>query len=240
MSVFDDPGFLGGVVGAGAALIGAAAAYRAAKTQYVTEYNYRKWDALRAVLVELYANQPALTRDLDRSLPARLVRAHRRENALPKLQGYIRQTALYETAIYQALFADLIATQFGSELAVYYRRLAWLNEWTPKATQAEIAQNFDDYVWKMANAILVADDLIPQIVEEIAKSPVKTLDRNFSLGDFMEMRRRSVFMAELSKFDLDSAQEILDRKSSRQVPEVLLGARHELASYIQAAKLVPE
>jgi hypothetical protein len=244
MSVSNDPGFLDAVVGAEAALFGAviggAATYFAAKTQYVTEYNYRKWDALRAVLIELYANQPALTLDLDRSLPACLARAHLRENALGKLGGYIEQARHYDNAIYEALFADLIATRFGSELALYYRRLAWLNDWAPKATPQEISRNFDDYVRAMANAILVADDLVPQIAEEIAKSPIKTLDRNFSLGDFMETRQRSVFLAQLSKFNLESAQEILDGRTLRQLPEVLLNARNELASYVEAAKRAPE
>lgn len=244
MSFFNDPGFLDAVVSAAAALFGAVigggATYLAAKRQYLTEYNYKKWDALRAVLIELYANQPMLTLDLDRSLPARLARAHRQEDSLNKLGGYIEETGRYENAIYEALFADLIATRFGSELALYYRRLAWLNEWAPKATQQEIARDFDRYVLTMANAILVADDLIPQIAEEITKSPIKTLDKNFSLDDFMETRQRSVFMAQLSKFDLADVQEMLDGESSRKFPEILLNARNELESYVKAAKLAPE
>ena len=246
MSVFEDPGFLGGVVGAGAALVGAAigsaATYWAAKTQYVTEYNYKKWDALRAVLVELYTNQPMLSLDLDRSLPAWLARAHRKGDAasLGKLEGYIQQTRNYENAIYKALFADLIATRFGSELAVYYRRLAWLNEWTSKTTQRDIDRDFDSYILTMANAILVADDLVPQIAREIGKSPVKTLDKNFSLDDFMKARQRSVFMAELSKFELDAAEEMLGTSPSRQFPQVLLDAPGLLKSYIKAAKIAPE
>jgi hypothetical protein len=246
MSIFDDPGFLGGVVGAGAALVGAAigsgATYWAAKTQYVTEYNYKKWDALRAELIELYANQPMLTLDLDRSLPSWLARAHRRgaADSLKKLEGYVRQTRRYESAIYRALFADLIATSFGSELARYYQQLDWLNEWTPTATQRDIDRDFDSYILNMANAILVADDLVPRIAQEIRKSPVKTLDKNFSLDDFMEMRRRSVFMAELSKFDLRAVQEMLDGQASHRVPKILLDARADLESYVKAARVAPE
>ena len=246
MYVFEDPGFLGGVVGAGAALVGAAigsaATYWAAKTQYVTEYNYKKWDALRAVLVELYTNHPSLERDLDRSLPAWLARAHRRGDAaaLKKLEAFIQQTGYYETAIYKALFADLVATRFGSELAVYYRRLAWLNEWTSKTAQRDIDHDFNSYIMNMANAILVADDLVPQIAREIAKSPVKTLDKNFSLHDFKQARQRPVFLAELSKFDLRGAEEMLGGQSSRQFPKVLLDAPGLLESYIAAAKAAPE
>jgi hypothetical protein len=225
MNVFEDPGFLGGVVGAGAALVGAvigsAATYWAAKAQYITEYNYKKWDALRAVLIELYTNQPMLALDLDRSLPAWLARAHRSGDAtsLRKLEGYIQQTRHYESSIYNALFADLVATRFGSELAIYYRRLAWLNEWTSKATQRDIDRDFDSYILGMANAILVADDLVPQIAQEIGKSPVKTLDKNFSLDDFMKARQRPVFMAELSKFDLRAVEEMLGGRPSRQSPK---------------------
>ena len=246
MGIFEDPGFLGGVVGAGAALIGAAigsaATYWAAKTQYVTEYNYKKWDALRGVLIELYTNQPMLTLDLDRSLPAWLARVHRRgaANSLKKLEGYIQQTRHYESAIHKALFADLIATRFGSELALYYRRLAWLNEWAPKATQREIDRDFGSYILNIANAILLANDLVPQIAREIRRSPVKTLDKNFSLDEFMKTRQRSMFMAELSKFDLHAAQEMLDGGASRQFPKILLEARSELESYIKWAKAAPE
>jgi hypothetical protein len=246
MSIFEDPGFLGGVVGAGAALIGAAigsaATYWAAKTQYVTEYNYKKWDALRAVLIELYTNQPMLTLDLDRSLPAWLARAHRRgvADSLKKLEGYIQQTRHYESAIHKALFAKLIATRFGSELAAYYRRLAWLNEWASNTTHREIDRDFDSYIRNIANAILLADELVPQIAQEIRRSPVKTLDRNFSLDDFMEARRSSVFMAELSKFDLRAAQEMLDGGESRQFPTILLDARSKLESFVEAAKVAPE
>jgi hypothetical protein len=116
-----------------------------------------------------------LTLDLDRSLPAWLARAHRRGDAasLRKLEGYIQQTGHYESTIYNALFADLIATRFGSELALYYRRLAWLNEWTSKTTQRDIDRNFDSYILTMANAILVADDLVPLIAQEIGKSPYR-------------------------------------------------------------------
>jgi hypothetical protein len=194
------------------------------------------------VLIELYTNQPMLTLDLDRSLPAWLVRAHRMDNpgSLKKLEGYIQQTRHYESAVYKALFADLIATRFGSELAIYYRRLGWLNEWAPKVTQPEIDRNFDSYILTIANAILVADELVPLIAQEIRKSPVKTLDRNFSLDDFMNARRWSVFLAELSKFDLRAAQEMLDGQALRKYPKILLDSRDDLESYIRAAKRAPE
>jgi hypothetical protein len=56
----------------------------------------------------------------------------------------------------------------------------------------------------------------------------------------MTARRRPVFMAELSKYDLRAAGKMLDGQPSRQVPNVLLDARGELESYIRAARVAPE
>jgi hypothetical protein len=175
-------------------------------------------------------------------LPAWLARSHRSGNAasLRKLEGYIQQTGHYEIAVYEALFADLITTRFGSELAIYYRRLAWLNEWTSKTTERNIDHHFGTYMLTMANAILVADELVPLIVQEIRRSPVKTLDKNFNFDDFMRGRQRSVFMAELAKFDLRAIEELLAGGSRRQFPQVLLDARDELESFVTAAKVAPE
>jgi len=82
-----------GIIGA---MLGAWVAYLAAKNQYITEYRYKKWDALRAVLIELCLNQASLYRDLDRLLPIWLPRAHRRGGvSRDELADLISQTASF-------------------------------------------------------------------------------------------------------------------------------------------------
>lgn len=240
---FSDPGFQGGVVGAAAALLGAfiggSVTYWAAKIQYTTEYSYKKWDALRAVLIELCHNQASLFRDLDRSLPAWLARCHRRGGlSKGQIKEFVLQTRRYENMVYDRLFPELIATKFGSELATYYRRLAWLNGWTSKENEIDVERDFDTYVLTLANSILIADDLIPAINKECRNSPTKSWGKNLDIEDFELSRQRYRFGAELAKFDLESIEEFLgDRKRfSNRFPDILIKSDSALfAPYVEAA-----
>jgi len=237
---FSDPGLQGGLFGAVAVLLGALITYWAAKIQYTTEYTYKKWDALRAVLIELCHNQASLFRDLDRSLPAWLARSHRRGGiSKGKLKEFVLQTRRYDNVAYDRLFPELIATKFGSELATYYRRLAWLNGWTSKENEIDVDRDFDTYILALANSILIADDLIPAINEECKKSPVKSWGKNLDIEDFEHSRQRYRFGAELAKFDLQSIEEFLqDRKKfGGRVPDILMNSDSVwFAPYVEAAQ----
>jgi hypothetical protein len=209
-----DPGFLGGVAAAIAALLGAMiggfATYQAATGQFRHEYNARKWDALRAVLIEIQVNQPALFRDLDRSLPAWLARCHRRGGLpLSEIGGYVRQTARYESTIYAALLGELVTTKFGSELVLYFSRISWLNAWTKSEHVIDVAQDFPTYIQMLANSLLLADELVPAIEKECRKSAMRVWGKNLDMETFARSRDRFRFAAELAKFDLQTIEEFL-------------------------------
>lgn len=191
--------------GIGGAFIGGAATWWAAKTQYETEYKYKKWDALRAVLIELCQNQASLFHDLDRALPAWLARAHRRGGVpLKDIAGYVRSTAIYRTQIYDALFAEVVTTRFGSELVSYYRRLKALNDFTANASDFDPDRNFDDYVFLLAHALEGAIDLARELIGELDKSPIKRWGRNKDIEEVELNTPRDRTAALLVKFDLQN------------------------------------
>jgi hypothetical protein len=241
---FSDPGFQGAIVGAVAGLVGAmiggAVTYWAAKTQYTTEYSYKKWDALRAVLIELCHNQASLYRDLDRSLPAWLARSHRRggDAALERIKKFVLQSRQYETLVYDRLFSELIATKFGSELASYYRRLNWLNGWTSKPQAIDIDHDFDSYTFALANSILLADDLIRAIIIECRQSPVQSWGKNLDIEEFKASRQGYLFGAELAKYDLHSIEEFVQHGTRpNYFPDILANSDVALfIPYVAAAK----
>jgi hypothetical protein len=242
---FADPQIVGAVMSAASgilgAVLGAGVAYWAARNQYNTEYTYKKWDVLRAVLIELCHNQASLFLDLDRSLPAWLARCHRR-GGLTELQIYefIEQTRHYQTVVYDALFAELITTKFGSELAAYYRRLAWVNDWSRKVRASEVERDFDSYILNLSNAILLADDLIPVIAKECRNSPVKKWGRNLDVEEFEASRAVYRFGAELAKYDLQTIEEFLKTgKVSGAFSELLeKSERARFVPYVNAAKKI--
>jgi hypothetical protein len=211
---FEDPGFLGALVGAAAGLLGAgiggAATYWAAKIGFNTEYNYKKWDALRAVLRELSGNYHSMILDLDRALPAWLARSHRRGGVPEKtLRDYVGQTARYRNMVFDRLFSELVSSKFGSELTSYYERVAWLNDWTSRSATVDIVGYFDDYIFSLANNIEAADDLIEAIDAECRGSPVQPWGKNLDMETVKSFRTRARLLAKLAKHDLDSIEKTL-------------------------------
>jgi hypothetical protein len=224
---------ISGILGA---VLGAWVAYLAAKNQYLTEYRFKKWDALRAVLIELCRNQDSLYRDLDRALPIWIARAHTRGGiSKEELADLISQTAHFQTAIYAGLFNELVATEFGSELVSYNGRVDWLNQWKPK-TFEEMQQYFSDYITNLANAIRIANELVPKISENIRKSPITPWGKNLDVQEFERTKPRNRFVAELAFCDFEEIEDFV--KSGRRpssFSDFLAGFdRNWFTSYIDA------
>jgi hypothetical protein len=138
-----DLGFLGAVISAAAALIGAVIGggltYAAAMHQYKLQYTDKRRDALRAILVEICENQSCLA--LDRALPAWLARSYADPIHERKLKEIISQTTYYSTRVYDRLFAELIASRYGPELKAYYNNLESLNKASREPKQFDVICN---------------------------------------------------------------------------------------------------
>ena len=91
---------IGSLIGVAGGLLGVLVGGWIARGAFRTEYQFRKRNALRAVMIEMTRNDLTLARELDRVLPAWLVRAHSagpRERAkvkkLPKLKKAAKKAA---------------------------------------------------------------------------------------------------------------------------------------------------
>jgi len=224
-----------GILGA---VLGAWFAYLAAKNQYLTEYRLKKWDALRAASIELCRNQDSLYRDLDRALPIWLARAHTRGGITKnQLADLISQTAHFQTTIYSGLFAELVTTKFGSELVSYSGRIGWLNEWKPKTIE-EMEQYFSNYVTNLANAIKITNELVPEIAEDLRRSPIVPWGKNLDLQEFERNKPHYRFAAELAFCDLKDIERFVEGGAGPSNFSDFLkrSDRNWFSSYLEAAK----